>query len=237
MTAHWHANNLATQAQIWFDKKRKQKLKNPPSHFSSWWNFAFNFSSSCAAVIASFMSGKYQFTPVKRIKFADEVVDVWEYQDAMICKLLFSLIQPTFKHIISPLCVHIRGPAQIKPTIAEIKSALKTSAFAYFIRADIKSYYASINHDILLSQLNAEFNHPMLLHYLEAVVTVAIDKNAALSRPDTGITLRNSLSPFFGALYLKDLDNAFANNPNIFYIRFSDDCVPRAQRRFICHRI
>ena len=32
--------------------------------------------------------------------------------------------------------------------------------------------------------------------------------------------MRSSLSPFFGALYLKPLDEAFSNRDNVFYVRY-----------------
>ena len=35
--------------------------------------------------------------------------------------------------------------------------------------------------------------------------------------------MRSSLSPFFGALYLKSLDEAFSNRDNVFYVRYMDD--------------
>jgi hypothetical protein len=45
----------------------------------------------------------------------------------------------------------------------------------------------------------------MMLKYLEDIVTIGIDVNANIHLPTKGVPLRSSLSPFFGALYLKEL--------------------------------
>jgi len=120
--------------------------------------------------------------------------------------------------------VHLQGPSVIKKVTANIKEALNTGKYTYAIRLDIKSYYASINHKILLQQLAAVFDDPMLLRYLNDIVTIPIDNSGNLELPTSGIPIRSSLSPFFGALYLKPLDEAFAKR-DCFYIRYMDDIV------------
>ena len=81
--------------------------------------------------------------------------------------LLLMHIKPTFKYIISPLCLHLAGPSAIKGAAARIKAALSSGRYHYAIRADIKSYYASINHKILLKQIGQHFDDPIVLILLK----------------------------------------------------------------------
>jgi hypothetical protein len=43
--------------------------------------------------------------------------------------------------------------------------------------------------------------------------------------PKKGVPLRGTMSPFFGALYLKPLDLAFEDNKNYLYQRYMDDII------------
>jgi hypothetical protein len=56
-------------------------------------------------------------------------------------------------------------------------------------------------------------------------VTIGVDINGQVILPKTGIPLRSSLSPFFGALYLTELDRVFENRHGIFYRRYMDDII------------
>jgi hypothetical protein len=135
----------------------------------------------------------------------------------------------TFKkghHRFSPLIQYRFKSETIQRDITQaIKAALNTGTFHYCLRIDIKSYYASINHQILLDQLYKNYDDPRLRRYFEAIVTTGIDCDGQVFLPKQGIPLRSSLSPFFGALYLTELDRAFENRPGIFYRRYMDDIL------------
>ena len=103
-------------------------------------------------------------------------------------------------HVISARCLHLAGPSVIGKTTREIKAALSTGQFHYFCRMDIKGYYASINHGILIDQLHQHYDDPVLLKYLEAIITTGVDVGGQVILPKQGLPLRSSLSPFFGAL-------------------------------------
>ena len=85
-----------------------------------------------------------------------------------------------------------------------------------------------------MAQLKTYFKDPTLLRYLDAIVNHAIDDGGNLTLPTKGIPLRSSLSNFFGALYLKALDEAFSNREGIFYARYQDDIILlfRNERQF-----
>jgi hypothetical protein len=69
------------------------------------------------------------------------------------------------------------------------------------------------------------FDDPILLKYLEDIITVAIDRDGAMWLPSKGILRQTAISPFLGALYLSDLDKVFDKQPDIFYLRYMDDII------------
>ena len=149
----------------------------------------------------------------------------WQYLDRLVMHWILTIIRPTFKHIISPLCLHLIGPSTIKGATARIKGALNTGRFNYCLRIDIKSYYASINHRLLKNQLTKHFDDPIILQYLHDIVTIGVDKGGQVFLPTQGLPRQSALSPFFGALYLSDLDRAFTKRKGCFYLRYMDDII------------
>ena len=219
----WNMIILFQKAHEWCERMRK-RLRTADEH-SPWWPFICYWKVYLATWLRNFRMGQHQFSPIIQYHFKDEIIQVWSYLDRLMLHLILKIIKPTFKHVISPLCLHLKGPSIIKNITQEIKSALNTKNFNYCLRIDIKSYYASINHKILLEQLYNNYDDPILRHYFEAIVTSGIDCDGQVVLPKRGIPIRSSLSPFFGALYLTALDRAFENRSNIFYRRYMDDII------------
>ena len=161
----------------------------------------------------------------------DEVLTVWNYGDRLFVRSLLYIIKPMFKHIISRQCFHLKGPSGVGDALSLTQKALDKGGFRYFMRLDIKGYYASIDRKILLSQVQQHFNDPRMLNYLEQVIKIPTLENGAIHTPTKGIARRSSLSPFFGALYLSPLDRAFENAQGVFCVRYMDDLVILAKTR------
>jgi RNA-directed DNA polymerase len=124
--------------------------------------------------------------------------------------------------------MHIKGRGGVKGAVRCIYSQLEKYKFA--ARLDIKSYYASINHDVLMGILSG--------FELEAGVWDIIQQY--LKVPDKynkgrGIVAGGALSPFLGAVYLSPLDytmDKLCKKKKIFYIRYQDDVVILAKNRW-----
>ena len=132
-------NTTLKAAAVWYEAMCK-RLDMIDEH-SSWWLFAPFWQVKIKHWLENFIAGKHQFTPMMQYKFTDGVIRVWSYLDRLIMHLLLKHIKPTFKHIISPLCLHLAGPSAIKGATARIKAALSSGRYHYAIRADVKSYY------------------------------------------------------------------------------------------------
>jgi RNA-directed DNA polymerase len=219
----WIAFELYQKASIWCQRMRRRM--RTASEYSSWWSFIWYWKSHITAWLQGFRSGCHRFSPMMQYKFSDEVIQVWSYLDCLMLHLILKIIKPTFKHVISQLCMHLKGPCAIKYITQDIKAALNIGRYSYCLRLDIRSYYASIDHRLLLNQLYKHYDDPILHHYFEAIVTTGVDCGGQVILPKCGIPIRSSLSPFFGALYLADLDRAFEKCQNSFYRRYMDDII------------
>lgn len=219
----WNNNVLLPVAQQWIIALRQRKAAVSAKSVT-WWNFLIHSHKGLSLWLRAFTNGHYTFSPMLRYRFFEETMQIWGYQDRLMVYLLLRLLRNTFKHVIGKSCMSTHGPAAIKPVTRDIKTALTSGNYHYVLRIDIKSYYASIDKTILLQQLNQHYHDPIVLHYFEAIVNHVVDDGGYVYMPERGIPLRSSLSPFFGALYLTPLDEAFASM-DVFYRRYVDDII------------
>ncbi|MBS0351670.1 MAG: group II intron reverse transcriptase domain-containing protein [Proteobacteria bacterium] len=214
---------------MWLKKHRRRHRCS--SEKSSWWDFVYRWPREIQSWIDDFIAGNYRFSPLIRFRFADETPDMFEYRDRLMLTLLYQQIKSAFSHLISKRCLHLQGPNGVKTALTWLHNVMNAKTYHYVIRADIKGYYASIDHRILLQQTQQAFQDPRVQQYLEAITTAPIDDGGRLLTSTTGIPRRSPISPFLAALYLSPLDHAFANHPSVFYLRFCDDFVILAQTK------
>ena len=105
------------------------------------------------------------------------------------------------------------------------------AANTFVFRTDVKSYYASIDHDILLGLLEQAVPDRRVLDLLRQYVRRTIYDGGLYEDVERGISLGCPLSPLMGALYLKLLDER-VEETGLAYARFMDDWVILAPTRW-----
>jgi len=180
--------------------------------------------------IQSMMNGSYTPRCLKRYYFPDATVDQLHLSDRIFQHVLLKQLKPTFKHVMNPNCYHLDGPTGVKYATQRIKQVLQDEKPNYILRADIKSFYASIPHFKLIQDIKKYYDDPKVQMMLENIVTNPIDTPRGYKNPGTGIALRGPLSQFFSGLYLKPLDDAF-DQMDVTYLRYQDDILILCQTK------
>ena len=124
------------------------------------------------------------------------------------------------KAAVRAVCAALAGNPFVFRT--DVKSAKAKSV----LRSFLNSYYASIDHGILLAQLREKVDDPIVLDLVQQYLRRTIDQNCLYSTVERGISLGCPLSPVMGALYLDVLDRR-TESTGLFYVRFMDDWVVR----------
>jgi RNA-directed DNA polymerase len=99
------------------------------------------------------------------------------------------------------------------------------------LRTDVKSYYASIDHLLLLDQLAVHIKDRRVLNLMGQYLRRTSERGGSFWDYDKGISLGCPLSPLIGAFFLNALDAAAAKL-RLFYIRFMDDILILAPTRW-----
>lgn len=218
----WDANHMFELGKKLFAKIHQHKKHT--SHNHDVHIMAREIDEWLPQGIQSLIDGTYDPRCLKRYCFEDEVVDHVHLSDRILQHLLLKQLKPTFKHIMNSNVYHLVGPSGVKHATQRIKQVLEEEKPLYFLRVDIRSYYASIPHNKLLNDIKHYYHDPKILSMLEHIITNPIDTPRGTRNPSHGIALRGPLSQFFSALYLKPLDDALSKM-DIHYIRYQDDIL------------
>lgn len=103
------------------------------------------------------------------------------------------------------------------------------------MRSDVKSYYASINHEKLFEKIKKYVTEAHLLSIIYQYLKHVEYRDGIYIEAKKGICRRCSLSPLLGALYLSELDEAMSRM-DVFYIRYMDDWIIMAENRWSFRR-
>jgi len=83
-----------------------------------------------------------------------------------------------------------------------------SSAPQSVFKSDVKSYYASIDHDILVAQIYDLLDDPIALDFDEQYICRTVYHGAIFRDVELHISLGYSLSLLMGAVYFKPLDDS-----------------------------
>ena len=123
----------------------------------------------------------------------------------------------------------------------QVNSGLNpTSTPCFIYKTDVYSYYASINHEILIQQIKAIGWPDDLLDIVIAYCKRTILRLGPSLHCESSIPKGGSLSPVLGALYLTPLDHVmerWSARGDCFYARFQDDIILMSTKRHVLRRM
>jgi RNA-directed DNA polymerase len=164
--------------------------------------------------------------PLSVVTKADgESIHLWLSQDALVLKMLAMALPDTLA--LSPLCTHIKGHGGLKATASALHVALPD-----VMKTDVKGCYESIDHTILLKQLDKDIADPFIWRLLVQFVKRSVEKGGTFKSIRCGISRGCPLSPIIAAYYLKGLDKQMEGDTRYFYRRYMDDVIVLAKTRW-----
>jgi len=181
-------------------------------------------------------AGDYRFSLLSRVTLSTgEDTDLWVARDALVLKALTLVLGGVLP--VSSRCTHIKGNGGAKFAVREVRDHLAQNRFV--LRTDVKSYYASINHLMLLDQLAVHIRDRRLLNLLGQYLRRTSERGGSFWDFEKGISLGCPLSPLMGAFYLHQLDTVMEramSRGGLFYVRYMDDILVLSRTRWALRR-
>ncbi len=137
------------------------------------WSFRRQWPREKRRIQADLLAGDFRFGLLDRVTLKDgSDIDLWSACDALVLKALTIVLSEILP--VSPRCTHIRGHGGAKAAVRQVMAGVPDNRFV--LRTDVKSYYASIDHFLLLDQLAGYVKDRRVLYLLgQYLIPVCID--------------------------------------------------------------
>jgi hypothetical protein len=203
------------------------------------WNVRRRWAEIKPQLQLDLLDGQYRFQPLRRIRTADgECIELWAALDALVLKALAIVLNRRLDFPRS--CYHVPGKdgeekRGAKAAVRHICSRLPSNQFVF--RSDVKSYYASIDHAVLLALVRDRIDDSRVMDLVAQCLRRTVDENCLYSTVTVGISLGCplALAPVMAAIYLEPLDRRMEAT-GLTYARFMDDWVILAPARWALRR-
>jgi RNA-directed DNA polymerase len=212
------------QAFEWLCERRRKY-----SHNSDVWDVRWRWNQLKPAVQRDLQAGGFRFSPLRRYRIDGEVRDIWTALDALVLKAITIVLTRILQSRLSSRCFHLAGNGGAKAAVREV--IRNRSRHRFVMRSDVRSYYASIDHDVLFGLLKRHISDSRLLDLLWQYMRRSIYEDGRYHDVTRGISLGCPLSPLMAALYLTELDQAMEET-GLFYVRYMDDWIVMAPTRW-----
>ena len=215
-------------------KARKHKSKNPRvQEFEKHWQLHL------ATLHRELKTKTYKTKPLRKFILRDpktRTICVSDFRDRVVHHALINILQPIFE----PRFIHdsyaSRQGKGTLPALKRLKAFLRkvthngkivrgakdaNAVKGYALKADIKHYFETVEHDVLLAIIAKRIKDNSVLWLVKTI----LDNNPCTTRAK-GMPLGNWTSQFFANVYLNELDQFVKHKLKAkYYIRYVDDFV------------
>ncbi|MBW3018598.1 reverse transcriptase/maturase family protein [Candidatus Woesearchaeota archaeon] len=205
-------------------KARKHKSKNPKViEFEKHWRLHL------AILHKELRTRTYKPKPLKKFILRDpktRTICVSSFRDRIVHHALINILQPIFE---PRFICDSYASRKLKGTLPAIKrfyqflrkTTKNSTRHAFVLKADIKHYFQTVDHTILLEIIRKRIKDENTIWLIKTILD-----NNPYTTTGKGMPLGNWTSQFFANIYLNELDQYVQHILRIkHYIRYVDDFV------------
>ena len=223
------------------DKAFKELLakheKRETSYNNLVWNYARSWETRRLSLREELQNGTFKLGPITNYQIMPKPgaeimqVSVWEPESEIVLKVLKEVLEPYLKTKMDlTYASHLKGNGGLKACVMQAQKLCQTHK--YILKTDVAKFYASIKHHKLFEILS---NYVTDTKVVDLVMQFCnrceiTNANHVLIKKQS-IPRGCPLSPLIGAIYLQKLDQ-FAKDNNLEYVRYMDDYVFFAKKRW-----
>ena len=190
--------------------------------------FAMHAEDHLFALHAELRSGTYVHGPYEQFIVHDPKrrwINKASVRDRIVHQAIVQVIEPAFERtfIFDSYSSRVgKGTHACRARMAKFlrQASLNNRRNAWVLQCDIRRFFESIRHDVLLALVAERIQDPQLLELLDIVVR-SFSSAVGSGR---GLPLGNLTSQLFGNVYLNGLDHLVKDRLQMrWYVRFCDD--------------
>lgn len=155
-------------------------------------------------------------------------------RDRVVQTALRNVLEPIFEHEFAEHSFGFRPKRGAKDALRRVDQLLKNGNL-WVVDADLKSYFDTIPHHLLMAQVRRKVTDGRVLGLVEAYLNQLVQDGATLVKPQAGTPQGAVVSPLLANLYLDPLDHLMAQQ-GFQMARYADDFVVLCSTEAEAHR-
>jgi RNA-directed DNA polymerase len=194
-------------------------------------DFASRLEENLERVAQALRDGRYRPQAIKRVwipkpgSTEKRPLGVPTVRDRVVQAALRNVLEPVFEKDFADHSYGFRPGRGCNDALRQVDLLLK-QGYTYVVDADLKSYFDTIPHDLLMARILDKLADNHILSLVELFLKQQIMETTTGWTPETGTPQGAVLSPLLSNIYLDLLDHLMAQS-GVNMVRYADDCVPR----------
>lgn len=199
------------------------------------WHLRFHWATAGARLRRQVEAGEYRLAPMCLVgPPGHERRAQWCAQDALVLKWVALRVTGLLPS--HPRCAHLKGQGGGRQSVREVGQAVRSGAYAFVYRTDIRGYYRHIRKGQVMQLVERYVSAPALRSIIRQYLYYSVEDGGEFYTPKAGICRGCALSPLIGASLLYHVDAHFASMGGVFYARYMDDFVVLTGHRWPLRR-
>jgi RNA-directed DNA polymerase len=188
-----------------------------------------NLERNLEQTAQSLKGGTYRPQPVRRVWInkpgsrEQRPLGIPTVRDRVVQTAMRHVLEPIFERDFAAHSYGFRPKRSAKDALRRVDALLK-SGHHWVVDADLKSYFDTIPHELLLKRVGEKISDGRLMDLLETMLKQGVMETMEEGQPEEGTPQGAVISPLLSNIYLNPLDYLMQDS-GIEMVRYADDFV------------